>query len=99
MAIPGRGLIGGIEAIGEVFGKLRDYNPVEDVFGNWTPVQSSNVAAYRYNPGKHVFEIRFTSGRVYSFADVPQNIVDEFASADSKGKYFNSAIKNSYTHR
>lgn len=88
-----------LDDISDALAKARDFNPVETIWGNWTHVVSSNIAAYRYNEGDRIFEIKFTSGRVYSFADVPKNIVDEFASADSKGKYFNSAIKNSYTHR
>lgn len=81
----------------ELFTKIRDFNPIEEVFGNWTPVSSTNVAAYRYNPGTHVLQVKFTSGRIYGYRDVPQNIVDEFASADSKGKYLNASIKHSYS--
>jgi KTSC domain len=79
----------------ELFTKIRDFNPVEEVFGNWTPVESSNVRAYRYNAGTHVFQVQFHSGRIYGYKGVPQNVVDEFASADSKGKAVN-AIKHSY---
>lgn len=81
----------------ELFSKIRDFNPVEELFGNWTPVSSSNIAAYRYNEHTHVLQIKFTSGRVYGYESVPQNIVDEFASADSKGQYLNASIKHSYT--
>ena len=96
MAIPTRGLGAALGAIGDLLEKARDYNPVEEVFGNWTPVVSSNVAAYRYNPGTHVLQVRFTSGRVYGYKGVPQNIVDEFDTAESKGKYLNASIKHSY---
>lgn len=81
----------------EFFTKIRDFNPVETLFGNWTPVESSNISAFRYDAAKRVLQIQFHGGRVYGYADVPQNIVDEFASADSKGRYLNSAIKHSYT--
>ena len=97
MAIPTRGLFGAIESISEGLAKARDFNPIETIWGNWTHVVSSNVKAFRYNEGSRVFEIQFTSGRIYGFKDVPQNIVDEFATADSKGKYFNSAIRHSYS--
>jgi hypothetical protein len=80
----------------ELFTKIRDFNPVEEVFGNWTPVQSSNISAYRYNASTHVLQVQFHGGRVYGYKDVPENIVDEFASADSKGHYLNSSIKHSY---
>jgi hypothetical protein len=81
----------------EFFTKIRDFNPVEEVFGNWTAVDSSNVAAYRYNPGTKVLQIRFKSGRVYGYKDVPQNVVDEFTTADSKGKFVNANIKHNYS--
>lgn len=81
----------------QLFTKLRDFNSVEEVFGNWTPVDSSNVKAFRYNAGTRVLQIQFVSGRIYGYKDIPQNIVDEFASSDSKGKFVNSSIKHNYS--
>jgi KTSC domain len=81
----------------DLLGDIRDFNPVEEVFGNWTPVSSTNVAAYRYNPGKRVLQVKFTSGRVYGYKDVPENVVEEFASSDSKGKFLNANIKHNYS--
>lgn len=97
MAYSVKGLGGAFGAIGDFLEKARDFNPVEEVFGNWTPVSSTNIAAYRYNPGTHVLQVKFTSGRVYGYKGVPQNIVDDFSTADSKGKYLNANIKHSYT--
>lgn len=81
----------------ELFSKIRDFNPVEELFGHWTPVDSSNISAFRYDASTHVLQIQFHGGRVYGYKDVPQNIVDEFASAGSKGQYLNASIKHSYT--
>jgi KTSC domain len=81
----------------ELFSKIRDFNPVEEVFGNWQSLDSSNVAAYRYNKGTRVLQIRFHSGRVYGYKDVPENIADGLGTADSPGKYVNSEIKHSYS--
>ena len=97
MAAPVRGLADAIGSVASLLEKARDFNPIEEVFGNWTALQSSNVAAYRYNPGTRVLQIRFHSGRVYGYKDVPQNVVDGLSTADSPGKYVNSAIKNSYS--
>ena len=58
---------------------------------------SSNLAGYDYDPEKRVLTILFTSGREYSYRDVPENIADELGTASSPGKYFNSAIKDSYS--
>lgn len=81
----------------ELFSKIRDFNPVEELFGNWTAVDSSNVAAFRYNEGTHVLQVKFHSGRVYGYEGVPQNIVDGLAHAPSAGKYLNENIKHAYT--
>jgi hypothetical protein len=81
----------------ELFSKIRDFNPVEEVFGDWTSLSSSNVNAFRYNPGTHVLEIKFNSGRVYGYKGVPQNIADGLATADSPGKYVNANIKHNYS--
>ena len=61
------------------------------------PVASSNIAGYDYDPETRILQIQFTSGRVYQFKDVPENIVDEFSTADSKGRYFNENIKHNYS--
>jgi hypothetical protein len=81
----------------ELFSKIRDFNPVESVFGNWTPVSSSNIAAFRYESSDRVLQVKFTSGRIYGYKDVPENVVEEFASADSKGKFLNANIKHNYS--
>ena len=76
---------------------IRDFNPIDYFFGGWQALVSSNVEAYRYNPGKKVLEVKFVGGRVYSFADVPQDIADGLGTASSPGKYFNAEIKHSYS--
>lgn len=96
MAIP-LDLKGVIDTASDLLGKARDFNPVEAIFGGWTSVSSSNIEAFRYNAGTHVLQVKFHGGRVYGYGGVPQNIVDEFASADSKGHYLNSSIKHQYT--
>ncbi len=86
-----------LDDIGDALAKARDFNPIETIWGNWQPVVSSNIRAYRYNEGERLLEIQFNSGRKYGFKDVPKNIVDEFSTADSKGKFFNSAIRHNYS--
>lgn len=82
-----------LASVGEA---IRDFDPVDAVFGHWTPVDSSNITAYRYNAAAQELQIKFHGGRVYGYAGVPQNIVDEFASAGSKGQFLNASIKHSY---
>ncbi len=59
-------------------------------------LNSSNLASYDYDQDTQRLSIRFTSGRTYNYADVPQDVVDGLASASSPGVYFNSAIKDQY---
>lgn len=87
----------GLEAIEDFAGKVRDFDPIDAVFGHWTPVASSNITAFRYDAQKQELQVKFHGGRVYGYAGVPQNIVDEFASAESKGQYLNASIKHSYS--
>jgi hypothetical protein len=78
---------------------IRDFNPIEYFFGHWQALQSSNLSAYRYNEGEKKLEIKFTSGRIYQFENVPKDIVDGLSTAASPGKYFNAEIKNTYNAR
>jgi hypothetical protein len=89
--------MGFLDEAEKLFEKARDFNPLESLFGNWTPVDSSNVSAFKYDASSRVFSIRFHSGRVYQFKDVPDNVVEEFSTADSKGKFFNANIKHNYS--
>jgi KTSC domain len=89
--------MGILDKIGDFLGEVRDFNPVESVFGNWTSVDSSNVSAFRYDAEQRLLQIKFHSGRIYGYKDVPENVVEEFASADSKGKFIHHNIKNNYS--
>lgn len=60
-----------------------------------TPVTSSNIRAIGYEP--ETLEVEFNNGSVYQYLGVPVNEHESIMNADSKGKYFNANIKNSYT--
>lgn len=62
----------------------------------WTPLQSTNLEAFDYDAEMRVLHIRFKGGRPYSYADVPPNVVEEFAAADSAGKFFAENIKERF---
>lgn len=63
---------------------------------DWTPLASSNLSAMRYDAQTRALQIRFHSGRSYDYKDVPADVADGLAQADSPGKYFNSSIKGVY---
>jgi hypothetical protein len=40
--------------------------------------------------------VTFTTGRIYDYYAVPQNVADAFRSSFSKGNYFNANIRDKY---
>ncbi len=63
---------------------------------NMTSVTSSNLSAVGYDKSTQIMHIRFNSGRLYAYYDVPENVYCELMSASSHGSYFNSVIKGCY---
>jgi hypothetical protein len=63
----------------------------------WTPLASSNLAACDYDEASRVLQIRFQSGRTYSYKDVPQETAEGLMQANSPGKYFNSNIRGIFS--
>lgn len=55
-------------------------------------VESSCVAAIGYDPSQSLLEVEFTSGEVYQYPDVPEDVYQAFISADSIGAYFRQHI-------
>jgi len=60
------------------------------------PVRSSALEAVGYDPATSQLRIQFTSGRVYDFFQVPEQVYAELMHAPSKGSYFNYHIRNTY---
>jgi len=54
------------------------------------------MRSFGYNGAKEVLEVEFQSGAVYQYFDVPPAIHNQLAKAESKGRYFNSAIRDTY---
>ncbi len=63
------------------------------------PVSSSLVKSVGYHAEEMVLEIEFTSGRVYQYFDVPEEIYSGLIGASSLGSYFNAHIKDVYPYR
>lgn len=62
----------------------------------WESVESSFIVAIAYYPNAAVLEIKMKNGKKYTFMGVPEHVYEEFKNAPSKGKFFNSIIKNRY---
>ncbi|MCH7799045.1 MAG: KTSC domain-containing protein [Planctomycetes bacterium] len=59
--------------------------------GEWTEMESSNIAAMKYENGDLL--VRFNNGGVYKYMNVPGDVVVEFKMSESAGKFLNSTIK------
>ncbi len=61
-----------------------------------TRVSSTNIRSIGYDERSQTLEVEFTSGGIYDYAVVPQNMYQRFMAASSKGRFFDSAIKDKY---
>lgn len=60
------------------------------------PVSSSDIASIGYEGG--VLHIRFNSGGLYAYYDVPDSVYKGLMSASSHGRYFHANIKGVYRY-
>jgi hypothetical protein len=60
---------------------------------------STAIRAFHYQPERHELEVTFITGRRYIYFDVPQEKVDAFRSASSKGAFFNTQIRPYFDYR
>jgi len=70
----------------------------------WQTVDSSAIAAVRYDPALHELRIRFHKGTkqgriIYCYFGVPERVFREFLSSSSKGRYHALLIKDHYGGR
>ncbi len=59
-------------------------------------VESTVIDAVGYS---RVLEIRFESGRIYQYYNVPEEVYNAMLTAPSKGKYFNESIRGKYSYQ
>lgn len=59
-------------------------------------VFSSNLDSVGYDPQTQTLRIRFHSGGLYDYHNVPQSIYEQLMTANSKGKYHHRFIKNHF---
>ena len=62
-------------------------------------VASSNLDKIGYDGSVRTMVIRFKSGAVYEYLNVPQDVHDNLLHAPSAGKYFNIYIRNKFQCR
>jgi len=61
-----------------------------------TRVSSTNIRSIGYDEESQTLEVEFTSGGIYDYARVPKNVHQRFMAAASKGRFFDSSIKDKY---
>lgn len=65
---------------------------------NVTAVVSAALATVAYDQAGHILQLKFRSGSVYRYFDVPAEMHDSLLRASSKGRYFNSEIRERFRH-
>jgi hypothetical protein len=61
-------------------------------------VDSTTMRSVGYQAKSHILEIEFDSGAGYQYLGVPARIYEQLLRAESKGRYFNSEIRESYAY-
>jgi hypothetical protein len=63
----------------------------------WTDVDSSAIRAVAYSEG--MLYIRFNTGQVYLYKNVPLEMYEDLIKADSIGKFHAAKIKNQFEYQ
>ena len=63
-----------------------------------TDIQSSLLASAAYSIDA-TLDLQFRNGAIYRYFAVPRAVFDALIAAESKGAYFNHAIRNHFDYR
>jgi hypothetical protein len=74
---------------------------VEQDLAEWSQMQrqaveSTTMRSVGYDQANQVLEMEFQSGMIYQYLDIPPAIYKELLEAESKGRYFNNEIRDTY---
>jgi hypothetical protein len=62
-------------------------------------VNSSTISEIGYDAQRSVMIVKFKTGAVYEYLEVPQSIYDFVINADSVGKALNAEVKGVYEYQ
>lgn len=66
----------------------------------WEKVESSNVAAFKYDSDSRTLYTKFKNGSVYEYDDVPESVGAASRFQESPGKYIWQVMrKNGYAYK
>ena len=57
---------------------------------------SSVIQSFVYDKEEQRLVVRFVSGKVYTYDDVPAEVAEGFRAAASKGTYFNDVVRDRF---
>ncbi|MBP6377935.1 MAG: KTSC domain-containing protein [Kaistella sp.] len=60
---------------------------------------SSVIRKYYYKPELQILTIVYSSGAVYNYLEVPEEVFDDFRASFSKGVYLNRNIKPFFKYK
>jgi lysyl-tRNA synthetase class 2 len=60
---------------------------------------SSVIRHFAHDPASRQLTVTFTTGRVYVYDNVPDAVAAALRDAPSKGRFFNSQIRDAYRYR
>jgi hypothetical protein len=59
-------------------------------------IRSSFLESCEYDKKTKILKITFRNGKEYEYKDVPQEVYNDFITAESAGKYYTANIKGQY---
>lgn len=62
------------------------------------PVDSEAIASVGYEPAQRMLEVEFTSGALYRYLDVPNDLHVGLMAAESHGEYFTAHLRDAGFH-
>ena len=65
---------------------------------NWQPLESKLLSSVAYDTEKSTLYLRFRSGDVYRYFDLPAEHYQQFLQAESQGRYFLAHIRNQFRY-
>lgn len=57
---------------------------------------SSVIEYARYDAGQKCLDVKYRSGRIYRYLDVPDKIYRDYQASYSKGEFLNAVIKKNF---
>ena len=64
----------------------------------WLPLESKMFTSVAYDAEKRILYLRFQSGDIYRYFEFSNNDYQQLLSAESKGRYFLSNIRNCFRY-